>query len=196
MGWDFGYKTREDLVDYLSGRDCVLRSVPLNNVLWTIERRHKRLHIMCNYLDHRALDDEGHSYMWGYKSISEMEGPRAHGCPLAFLEMVPPDGSTCAQKWREQVRNYHAHLENTPLAQRLKDTLEFARDSIPPTTESDVAKAWKKANKEHDECCTCDECWDFYFNQINFFVLLEIDEMLYELTKNPLTLLETPKLSD
>lgn len=44
---------------------------------------------------------------WGYKGLSECMGPGEYDCPLAFLDLAPPDGEW-GLEWRAKVQAYHA----------------------------------------------------------------------------------------
>jgi hypothetical protein len=51
---------------------------------------------------------------WGFKDMSEDEGPYEFNCPLHYLEKAsPPEGF--AIKWREKVRMYHAERADRTL---------------------------------------------------------------------------------
>jgi len=43
---------------------------------------------------------------WGYKDMDESCGPYHHGCPLKYLDMVPPPGDEFSNAWRARVREY------------------------------------------------------------------------------------------
>lgn len=45
---------------------------------------------------------------WGYKGLSEDEGPYEVNCPLSLLNKASPVTEGYAVEWREKVRAYHA----------------------------------------------------------------------------------------
>lgn len=55
---------------------------------------------------------------WGYKDMSEVDGPFFYDCPLGFLNEAPePDGfnmnhGDSGKTWREFVRSYHNGVRN------------------------------------------------------------------------------------
>lgn len=49
---------------------------------------------------------------WGQKWISEEEGPYYYDCPKSILDLCTEPTNEYAQKWREQVRQYHEKRKN------------------------------------------------------------------------------------
>lgn len=102
MGWDFRVHpcSKREIVD-----EC-LKSVALilidyslrGNELWVVwERKTDGRKIIVVY----ALASR--NGRWGYREISETEGPHYHKCPPAFLTLAPVTNHA----WRERVVEYY-----------------------------------------------------------------------------------------
>lgn len=57
---------------------------------------------------------------WGYKDMDEGMGPNCYSCPLSYLDLVPPDSSEYAVRWRERVRAWHAERAAKRAEQRAR----------------------------------------------------------------------------
>lgn len=75
------------------------------NVLWSVveitQKHATNLYILCDVLVSKKHPDGG--YTWGYKPMSEIEGPYYYTCPLKYLAMAP----SVNEVWRNKVRDYH-----------------------------------------------------------------------------------------
>lgn len=129
MGWYSGYPTKQGVIREVTrdatwpltpgdpdfrGERVTLRHCYRGNrfsgVLWAVQEARRwygpiRLPIdrwiLCCIMECRGGD-------WAYKDITESMGPCQWSCPLAYLEMVPPDKyDGCNEPWREGVREYH-----------------------------------------------------------------------------------------
>lgn len=117
MGWLFSHSSRTELITTLidhqkgkQGERQTLRHTLRGNVLWSVVRftalqdgflglsqGQSICLLLCDLLQKSGTS-------WGYKSLSEHDGPHYFSCPLSYLSLtteVSPD-------WREQVRRYHA----------------------------------------------------------------------------------------
>ena len=119
MGWDFiRGASRSDVIaerirdwksdDYSKETigKCLMHQLVLDedvHVLWTAweisENGVARRFIGCDLLEEKT------GFGWGYKGMSEAEGPCYYSCPLAFLEEVPEANA----EWRRRVREHHAN---------------------------------------------------------------------------------------
>lgn len=83
----------------------------VRNTLWAVreqikykkEGEERFRYILCCLLQNKR------GYGWGYKDMSEMEGPFYYDCPLEFLDMAP----VACEPWRVKVREYHASRRKT-----------------------------------------------------------------------------------
>lgn len=110
MGWYFlEGQTKKALVKDLirdESREKGIRKVLAHslrgNCLWTVVDvgypvGKTRIFIHLDLL-------QKHDRNWGYKDLSEEEGPYYYNCPIKFLDMAP----VANEKWREGVREFHA----------------------------------------------------------------------------------------
>ena len=111
MGWtfNFGIHTKAQLVAHLTRatrfneRFELLKSTSIGNNHWYLSRC-KESGIISIGLD--AMAGGGHEG-WGYKDMSEYDGPNEINCPLSYLDAASePTGYAVA--WREEVRKYHS----------------------------------------------------------------------------------------
>lgn len=107
MGWDFGWSSKKEAVAALKGRPGegfgkrLIKSKLVGNHLWFIAESFGEPYIGL-YLLSRY---EG---SWGYKALTEYEGPYYYSCPLSFLAEVPvPEKSPYALGWRGKVLEWH-----------------------------------------------------------------------------------------
>ena len=119
MGWSFfkTARTRVEMMQMLNSREGLSPHVRLianclrGNHHWQV------LEMLPSHPNHGQMPSrrivlnllappEGDSG-WGYKTISEGEGPFATDCPLSYLRLVPPDGHN-GRQWRTRVQADHA----------------------------------------------------------------------------------------
>jgi len=122
MGW-YGTQcaTRAELIRELTAPEKsestgierkVLAYSTAGNILWSVWEitcpdGDKVRHIGCDLL--RPSKDG-----WGYKPMTEEDGPVYYTCPLKYLEMVPEK----RPEWRAQVREYWAKRKERLAARR------------------------------------------------------------------------------
>lgn len=106
MGWDFGMgDTKKSVIaDRIAptSRTKTLTHAVRGNVLWTVrETTHPNGNVErwigCDLLGSKK------GFGWGYKDMSESEGPCYYTCPVTFLEMTP----VANNEWRSEVWKYH-----------------------------------------------------------------------------------------
>lgn len=114
MGWLFTQgQTRRALIEELteaettaegSFRRC-LKHTLRGNVLWTVWEITRTNGSMWRYIGCDLLQcDKG--YGWGYKDLTEADGPFYYSCPPAYLDLVPEANA----EWRETVRAQHEKI--------------------------------------------------------------------------------------
>lgn len=112
MGWTFipSITDKADMVSYRIRRqendkfiwNTIAHSLR-GNVLWMVVQRYSKetgevIHyILCNLLQKERNSG------WGYKEMSESEGPMYYSCPIKFFKMVPVPPNDWAKEWREKV---------------------------------------------------------------------------------------------
>jgi|PlaIllAssembly_1097288.scaffolds.fasta_scaffold1134856_1 hypothetical protein len=101
MGWLYGWKSKEALVKELT--EGAVKFKLVGNHLWTI--RWYGCEENKPYIVLFLLSKSGGAY--GYKALSESEGPFYYSCPLSFLAEVP----VARPWWREKVREWHREKE-------------------------------------------------------------------------------------
>lgn len=112
MGWLFSCdKTldKERLVEKLMTRGFsdgykLLEYKVVENNLWFLYSRPDQTKTIGLYLLQSGGNDEG----WGYKDLSEDDGPNELNCPIEFIEKVDPPQCEYARDWRENVIQAHA----------------------------------------------------------------------------------------
>lgn len=118
MGWSFKQgQTKAELIAQRVERqenefgtwETVAYSVKGNH-LWKAKHFYnKETGIHDKYI---ALDlissDKGYGY--GYKDLTEHEGPHYYDCPLKYLDIIPEPQDQCSIEWRKKVREYHAKM--------------------------------------------------------------------------------------
>lgn len=125
MGWFYTFHgARTDLVRELTepvrnektgwAREC-LKHCLAGNVLWTVEEitaamGGSKFRIIGCYLLQRS--QEG----WGYKPMTEEDGPVYYTCPLSYLETA----EELNPKWREHVRKYWKKRRQRQQERRLR----------------------------------------------------------------------------
>jgi hypothetical protein len=113
MGWTFTFdkRTRAELVEYLQRPERyvsltrIASRVVGNHHWYVVERPDGTRSIGLDLLSGGGRTGHG----WGWKDLSECEGPNVSDCPLSLLALAgdwAPDGY--AAEWRERVRAYHA----------------------------------------------------------------------------------------
>lgn len=137
MGWIFCDKTRKSLIQELVrpwtstvGRRCeTLKATVRGNILWAVHRSstqystEERTYIVC-YL----LQKDGP--LWGYKAISEADGPFYYTCPVSYLDIAP----IANPAWRAGVRRYHCDRGNKVGLQEAKSRAYQTHGSAIPRT--------------------------------------------------------------
>lgn len=99
MGWTFFSKaTKAQVIRECKEDTC--RSKMIGDRLWTVKSCGGKL-IIVVYL----LEKNGNR--WGYKDISETEGPCYYDCPVEYLSLVPATN----EAWREKVRSHNWLLQ-------------------------------------------------------------------------------------
>lgn len=114
MGWSFGNRTRESVIDELAGEHAAQhgitthRKTMVGNILWAVQSQpgynngHK-------YISMAHIKHGGGLDGWGYKGAIESMGPYVFDCPLSYLDEVEmPAGCETSLRWREMVRKHHA----------------------------------------------------------------------------------------
>lgn len=100
MGWDFGWKTRRELVEYLTDSKATVKFAVVNesgtSVLWAVKNYGNGNFIGC-YLMEKST--HGH----GYKEMCESMHPYYYSCPLEFLDMAEESSA----EWRAGVKKFH-----------------------------------------------------------------------------------------
>ena len=140
MGWDFGWDSRESLIQHntkswnsgTESFECLAYTVS-PGVLWavwevTISPDKEYRWIACDLIECR----DG---QWGYKGMSENMGPYTYNCPLRFLEMVRLESpNEFNLEWRKLVYEYweekHEKRE-VKKAVKIGDTLILKNSTIP-----------------------------------------------------------------
>ena len=90
----------------------VIKSSVRGNRLWVLVKRSSQTTIIGLFL---MYCEDG---CWGYKDMSEADGPFFYDCPLSFLDAAPePDGfnlnhGDSGKTWRAFVRSYHEGVRN------------------------------------------------------------------------------------
>lgn len=127
MGWEYGWKSRKELIVYLCEKQTRCRTLARKAtsersqpVLWTVqeispenkESPAYRL-IVCYLIGY----DRG-SGLYGYRDLGETDGPFYYSCPLSFLDMAPEPEGENVKEWRENVRRFHADMADN--ARRFK----------------------------------------------------------------------------
>lgn len=119
MGWTVGYKSRDELIGYVTspshfsvGYELVKTSIVGNNV-WSLVRRPDGSTMISLDLI-RVFREKGQSSEWGYKGIDECSGPSEVNCPLSLLNAADAPRGEHAASWRQQVREYHAKRKARP----------------------------------------------------------------------------------
>lgn len=111
MGWtgSTSWKTAGDVRKAIL-RECydaattVLRTAPAKGTLWVLAQPKGGAPRIDVFLVEKNCG------LYGYKSMSEVEGPYdVEGCPLDFLDLAP---ETCPE-WRVRVREFHTAKERT-----------------------------------------------------------------------------------
>lgn len=95
MGWDYGWKSKAAVVEYVT-KDAIKFKL-VGNHLWFIKKYGD-----IPFIGLALLGKCGGAY--GYKGLSEVEGPFYYSCPLSFLAEVP----VARPWWREKVKEWHS----------------------------------------------------------------------------------------
>lgn len=105
MGWDFcdNWKTKKDLIQeiLLNSPNCLAYRIE-GTVVWSVwcsaENKEDK-YIRCDLVEY-----DRRMKCYGHKTMDESMAPFYYSCPLKFLDMAP----VANEKWREEVRNWHA----------------------------------------------------------------------------------------
>ena len=117
MGWsfNFGIHSKAEMVAHLTRstrfneRFELLKTTSVGNNHWYLSRC-KESGVISIGLD--AMAAGGHEG-WGYKDMSEYDGPNEINCPLSYLDAASePTGFAVA--WRKEVRKYHSNKAARP----------------------------------------------------------------------------------
>lgn len=120
MGWEYGWKSRKELIAYLceEQKRCktLARKIASERgqpVLWTVREMSPKNKESSSYrLIVCYLIDYDRSYgLYGYRELGETDGPYYYSCPLSFLDMAPEPEGENVKEWRENVRKFHAKME-------------------------------------------------------------------------------------
>lgn len=117
MGWSFmsSMHSKSELIAHLTGPGAgpKLKTVAKcvkGSTLWVI---HEYVETVGTVLAGKRViacyllgADQG---WWGYKDMTESDGPTDISCPIAYLAMVPDPGGY-ATAWRERVKAHHEKL--------------------------------------------------------------------------------------
>jgi hypothetical protein len=150
MGWSYGWKSKAALVEYLTAGSPrtfapfnpkypdfrarwysreVVKHTLVGNELWVVLRtkyeyaEHATAPVTETKIDTAIVVCliESENGDWGYKDMSEEEGPYYYGCPLNYLALAPETNS----EWRAGVRAAHAK-KNAVRKIEVGDTLTLA----------------------------------------------------------------------
>ncbi|MGH8549817.1 MAG: hypothetical protein ACRERU_14675 [Methylococcales bacterium] len=106
-------------------RRC-LKHTLRGNVLWTVWEITRADGSMWRYIGCDLLQCQ-RGFGWGYKDLTEADGPYYYSCPPIYLALVPEANA----EWREAVRAQH---ERIPVGSRLT----FKDLTIPEATVVEV----------------------------------------------------------
>jgi hypothetical protein len=122
MGWLYPHSTytRELLIEHLrrperfGDRAKLLAATAVGNQHWYLYEDLDTGRIIIG-LDKMAGGGRSRTPGWGYKDMSEFDGPYEHSCPLHYLKKASaPEPGSHAAAWRERVRQYHAERSARP----------------------------------------------------------------------------------
>lgn len=115
MGWLFCAESRRVLIASRIRREEddnaireTIRHCLKGNVLWGVRQITVKATgevyriITCDLLRRYGSKEAG--YPWGYKDLTEADGPLYYHCPLSYLELAYTDVN---EDWRKNVRRYH-----------------------------------------------------------------------------------------
>lgn len=119
MGWFFGWKSRDELIGFLTSPSSfpkdyeLIKNRRVGNNLWCLVRWSDGS-TLIRLEKLQAYREKGEPTDWGYKSIDECSGPSEVNCPLSLLKAADsPPGEDAAQ-WRQRVCEYHAKRKARP----------------------------------------------------------------------------------
>lgn len=98
--------------DPKTGAGCkTLKHCTRGNVVYAVHENTRKDGTRYRFIGVHMLLRDGAS--WGYKSMTEEEGPHYHNCPVSYIELAEelaqPEGlSKYATKWRAKVRELAA----------------------------------------------------------------------------------------
>ncbi|CBL45375.1 Hypothetical protein HDN1F_35260 [gamma proteobacterium HdN1] len=122
MGWLFGWNSRSEIIGYLDriGADLVDHEVRatryVGNNVWQLIRNPAG----CSYISLTMIEayrQRGKPTQWGYKYLDETVYPYQLDCPLSLLDEASAPLNAYAEKWRAEVRKFHADNKARPAYQ-------------------------------------------------------------------------------
>lgn len=118
MDWSIGWKSRDELVGYLTspshisaGYELIKSRVVGNNIWHLVKRPDGSTMISLDLI--RAYREKGQTD-WGYKGMDECYEPSEVNCPLSLLNAADAPRGEYAANWRQNVREYHAKRKARP----------------------------------------------------------------------------------
>lgn len=131
MGWIFTPgRTKAELVRELvavwieeNKRGETLAHKVVGNVLWAVKKNTCNQGDVIVWIGCYLLENGGKDQGWGYKPLTEDEGPCYYTCPLEYLDRVPEPKGPYVKEWRKKVRAYHAkqqQLKTLTVGQRVE----------------------------------------------------------------------------
>jgi hypothetical protein len=120
MGWSVGWKTRKELIGFLtspthfSSDYTLIKNRVVGNNIWSLIRRPDgSATITLDMI--KAFPLKGQPTEWGYKGLDESALPCEVNCPLSLLNATNAPPNEHAIEWREKVRAYHAERKARPV---------------------------------------------------------------------------------
>lgn len=113
MGWLYGWRTRRELVNYLTNQSGLrtLKHCFVGNNMWAVHEatrtdNGKKVVFACLYLIHGPAFGRGNGNpnAWGYKDVEETMGPFQINFPMAWLDLLSPTETKYALEWRAAVK--------------------------------------------------------------------------------------------
>lgn len=135
MGWEYGWKSRKELIAYLCNEQPRSRTLARKAtsergqpVLWTVQeispenKESPAYRLIVCYL----IGYDRPSGLYGYRELGETDGPYYYSCPLSFLDMAPEPEGENVKEWRENVRRFHAEMAENALCESHDGALQRA----------------------------------------------------------------------
>ena len=112
MGWDFGtakhYKNgridrKAEVRDILTPENSVLKDSMVGSTYYAAIKDKKTGEVFCGVILTRTRE----GWEFGYKALTEYDGPVEDKCPKSILDLLTPTDNKYALGWRERCRkNY------------------------------------------------------------------------------------------